>query len=132
MSNVLSVIATTTNTVVVSANSAVSIGRWSNLAIIAFSPFPGPRSVCTENPKGGGVPQSWEQGPIWVGISRGAPCPEAPQESGFLGGKRHSTADRGAPRNARLIGKRRRRCRNRAARPYSPAMLLRDARVRDA
>jgi hypothetical protein len=37
MSNVDSVITTTTNTVVVSANSAVSIGRWSNLAIIAFS-----------------------------------------------------------------------------------------------
>src|SRR5215212_3114780 len=37
MSNVESVITTTTNTVVVSANSAVSIGRWSNLAIIAFS-----------------------------------------------------------------------------------------------
>ena len=34
MSNVESVITTTTNTVVVSANSAVSIGRWSNLAII--------------------------------------------------------------------------------------------------
>src|SRR5215208_7408311 len=37
MSNVDSVITTTTNTVVVSANSAVSIGRWSNLAIIASS-----------------------------------------------------------------------------------------------
>jgi hypothetical protein len=37
MSNVDSVITTTTNTVVVSANSAVSIGRWSNLATIAFS-----------------------------------------------------------------------------------------------
>jgi hypothetical protein len=37
MSNVDSVITTTTNTVVDSANSAVSIGRWSNLAIIAFS-----------------------------------------------------------------------------------------------
>src|SRR5919112_6164133 len=39
MSNVASVITTTTNTVVDSANSAVSIGRWSNLAIIAFSSF---------------------------------------------------------------------------------------------
>jgi len=44
-SNVDNVITTTTNTVVDSANSAVSIGRWSNLAIIAFSfrctfPFP--------------------------------------------------------------------------------------------
>ena len=39
MSNVESVITTTTNKVVVSANSAVSIGRWSNLAIIALSPF---------------------------------------------------------------------------------------------
>jgi hypothetical protein len=38
-SNVVSVITTTTNKVVVSANSAVSIGRWSNLAIIACSPF---------------------------------------------------------------------------------------------
>jgi hypothetical protein len=37
MSNVDSVITTTTNTVVDSANAAVSIGRWSNLAIIAFS-----------------------------------------------------------------------------------------------
>jgi hypothetical protein len=37
MSNVANVITTTTNTVVESANSAVSIGRWSNLAIIAFS-----------------------------------------------------------------------------------------------
>jgi len=37
MSTVLSVITTTANTVVVSANSAVSIGRWSNLAIIALS-----------------------------------------------------------------------------------------------
>ena len=37
MSNVANVITTTTNTVVDSANSAVSIGRWSNLAIIAFS-----------------------------------------------------------------------------------------------
>ena len=37
MSNVDNVITTTTNTVVDSANSAVSIGRWSNLAIIAFS-----------------------------------------------------------------------------------------------
>jgi len=35
MSNVLSVTTTTTNKVVVSANSAVSIGRWSNHAIIA-------------------------------------------------------------------------------------------------
>jgi hypothetical protein len=35
MSNVANVITTTTNTVVDSANSAVSIGRWSNLAIIA-------------------------------------------------------------------------------------------------
>jgi hypothetical protein len=35
MSNVVSVIITTTNKMVVSANSAVSIGRWSNLAIIA-------------------------------------------------------------------------------------------------
>ena len=35
MSNVVSVIATTTNKVVVSANSAFSIGRWSNHAIIA-------------------------------------------------------------------------------------------------
>jgi hypothetical protein len=39
MSNVANVITTTTNTVVDSANSAVSIGRWSNLAIIGFS-FP--------------------------------------------------------------------------------------------
>ena len=39
MSNVASVITTTNNTVVESANSAVSIGRWSSLAIIAFSPF---------------------------------------------------------------------------------------------
>jgi hypothetical protein len=39
MSNVDNVITTTTNTVVDSANSAVSIGRWSNLAIIAFSSF---------------------------------------------------------------------------------------------
>jgi Major intrinsic protein len=37
MSNVDSVITTTTNTVVASANTAVSIGRWSNLAIIASS-----------------------------------------------------------------------------------------------
>jgi hypothetical protein len=42
MSNVDSVITTTTNTAEVSANSAVSIGRWSNLASIASSPF----SVC--------------------------------------------------------------------------------------
>jgi hypothetical protein len=45
MSNVASVITTTTNTVVDSANSAVNIGLWSNLAIIASSfrsafPFP--------------------------------------------------------------------------------------------
>jgi hypothetical protein len=39
MSNVANVITTTTNTVVDSANSAVSIGRWSNLAIIVFSFF---------------------------------------------------------------------------------------------
>jgi hypothetical protein len=39
VSNVDSVITTTTNTVVDSANTAVSIGRWSNLAIIALS-FP--------------------------------------------------------------------------------------------
>ena len=39
MSNVASVITTTNNTVVDSANSAVSIGRCSSLAIIAFSPF---------------------------------------------------------------------------------------------
>jgi len=39
MSNVDNVITTTTNTVVDSANTAVSIGRWSNLAIIALS-FP--------------------------------------------------------------------------------------------
>jgi hypothetical protein len=39
MSNVANVITTTTNTVVDSANSAVSIGRWSNLSIIAFSSF---------------------------------------------------------------------------------------------
>jgi hypothetical protein len=39
MSNVASVITTTTNTVVDSANAAVSIGRWSNLAIIAFCSF---------------------------------------------------------------------------------------------
>jgi hypothetical protein len=37
MSNVVSVITTTTNTIVVSATSAVSIGRWSNIAIIVFS-----------------------------------------------------------------------------------------------
>ena len=37
MSNVASVITTTTNTVVDSANAAVSMGRWSNLAIIASS-----------------------------------------------------------------------------------------------
>src|SRR5215216_3896161 len=29
----------------------------------------GPRSVCTENPKGGGVPSSWDQGPILLGKS---------------------------------------------------------------
>jgi hypothetical protein len=41
-SNVLSVTTTTTNKVVDSANSAVSIGRWSNLAIIAsFLSFAG-------------------------------------------------------------------------------------------
>jgi ACS family hexuronate transporter-like MFS transporter len=34
---VTGILATTNNTVVVSANSAVSIGRWSNLAIISFS-----------------------------------------------------------------------------------------------
>jgi hypothetical protein len=38
MSNVANV-TTTANTIVDSANSAVSIGRWSNLAIIAFSSF---------------------------------------------------------------------------------------------
>jgi hypothetical protein len=54
-----------------------------------------------------------------------APCPEAPQESGFLGDDRRGTTDRKAPRNARPTGKRRRRCRNRAARHHSPAMLLR-------
>jgi len=37
MSNVVNVTTTTTNTVVDSANSAVSIGRWSNLASIASS-----------------------------------------------------------------------------------------------
>jgi hypothetical protein len=37
--NVASVITTTTKTAVDSANTAVSIGRWSNLAIIALSPF---------------------------------------------------------------------------------------------
>jgi hypothetical protein len=59
MSNVVSVIATTTNTVVVSANSAVSIGRWSNLAIIAFSPFPGgPRSFYVQRTLKEGVSQS--------------------------------------------------------------------------
>jgi len=39
MSNVANDTTTTTNTVVDSANSAVSIGRWSNLSIIAFSSF---------------------------------------------------------------------------------------------
>ena len=39
MSNVESVTTTTTNTIVDSANAAVSRGRWSNLAIIAFSSF---------------------------------------------------------------------------------------------
>src|SRR5829696_29296 len=39
MRSVAKVITTTTNKVVVSANSAVNIGRWSNLAIIALSPF---------------------------------------------------------------------------------------------
>jgi hypothetical protein len=39
MSNVANVTTTTTNTVVDSANSAVSFGRWSNLAIIASSFF---------------------------------------------------------------------------------------------
>src|SRR5829696_8543863 len=38
MSNVDNVTTTTTNKIVDSANSAVSIGRWSNLAIIACSP----------------------------------------------------------------------------------------------
>jgi hypothetical protein len=37
MSNAARVITTTTSTVVDSANTTVSIGRWSNLAIIAFS-----------------------------------------------------------------------------------------------
>src|SRR5215211_3655680 len=37
MSNVDNVTTTTSNTVVDSANTAVSIGRWSNLAIIASS-----------------------------------------------------------------------------------------------
>jgi len=37
MSNVDNVTTTTNNTVVASANTAVSTGRWSNLAIIAFS-----------------------------------------------------------------------------------------------
>jgi hypothetical protein len=46
-STVASVITTTTNTLVDSANSAVSIGRWSNLAIIAFSLYLGfGRSQC--------------------------------------------------------------------------------------
>jgi len=39
MSNVESVITTTTNGIVASANAAVSRGRWSNLASIAFSSF---------------------------------------------------------------------------------------------
>jgi hypothetical protein len=39
MSNVANVTTTTTNTVVDSANSAVSLGRWSNLSIIAISSF---------------------------------------------------------------------------------------------
>jgi hypothetical protein len=39
ISNVAKVITTTTNTVVDIANSAVSIGRWSSLAIIASSPI---------------------------------------------------------------------------------------------
>jgi hypothetical protein len=39
MSNVDNVTTTTTNTIVANANAAVSIGRWSNLAIIAFSSF---------------------------------------------------------------------------------------------
>jgi hypothetical protein len=37
MSNVANVTTTTTNTIEASANAAVSRGRWSNLAIIAFS-----------------------------------------------------------------------------------------------
>jgi hypothetical protein len=37
MSNVAKVITTTTSTAVESANAAVSLGRWSNLAIIASS-----------------------------------------------------------------------------------------------
>jgi hypothetical protein len=39
MSNVDNVTTTTNNTIVDSANAAVSRGRWSNLAIIAFSSF---------------------------------------------------------------------------------------------
>jgi hypothetical protein len=35
MSNVASVITTTTNTIVANAKAAVSFGRWSNLAIMA-------------------------------------------------------------------------------------------------
>src|SRR5215212_1853154 len=35
----------------------------------SLPPVFGPRSVCTENPKGGGVPSSWDQGPILLGIS---------------------------------------------------------------
>jgi hypothetical protein len=39
MSNMVNVTTNTNKMIVDSANSAVSIGRWSNLAIIAFSPF---------------------------------------------------------------------------------------------
>jgi hypothetical protein len=39
MSKVDNVTTTTSNTIVASASAAVSIGRWSNLAIIAFSFF---------------------------------------------------------------------------------------------
>ena len=37
MSKVDNVTTTTSNTIVASASAAVSLGRWSNLAIIAFS-----------------------------------------------------------------------------------------------
>jgi hypothetical protein len=56
MSNVDNVTATTTNTIVASANAAVSIGLWSNLASIAsfLSPFalPSRRTM---------APRSWKE-----------------------------------------------------------------------
>src|SRR5215203_5578672 len=56
-----------THTTVASAKNSLSVGD--RILQSSLPPVFGPRSVCTENPKGGGVPSSWDPGPILLGKS---------------------------------------------------------------